>query len=334
MNKYTIKKGDKTVTVKQLKERIDYMDNKEALTLTPKRLFSPLGGKWINLDCEPLSTYKEIEKIYYEQMGYAITATSIWIRLKGHFPCRGISSMRSENTAIGFDFEIMDSLDEINGTREKGRYVIKLPLDVNVAYWVKREKCKENGCKYYNSCNLLKKLENYDIIENTGKGRCVQIVYKIEFDKEDLKKQTTISDYLNMDMEFGQSKDQNLVSTIMGIAVMNEDGWSIFDAKKNEITNINVVKNKNIFPIYIMPATNIKKGDLIKESGEYYYVTEAYNNNLIAVSAKTGKMKAIKPHRDVRDKKYYVKLTSFMDFLDFGGDSNLLKMMMLMNKDK
>ena len=78
------------------------MDNKEALTLTPKRLFSPLGGKWINLDCEPLSTYKEIEKIYYEQMGYAITATSIWIRLKGHFPCRGISSMRSENTAIGF----------------------------------------------------------------------------------------------------------------------------------------------------------------------------------------------------------------------------------------
>ena len=83
-----------------------------------------------------------------------------------------------------------------------------------------------------------------------------------------------------------------------------------------------------------MPATDIRRGDLIKESGEYYYVTEVYNHNIIAVNAKTGEMKAIKPHRDVRGKKYYVKLTSFMDFLDFGGDSNLLKMMMLMNKDK
>lgn len=331
MNKYTIKKGDKTVTVKELKERIDYMDNTEALTLTPKRLFIPLGGIWTNLDCEPLDSYNKIG-VYYGQNGYAITATSENILLKGKFPCKGILRSKLETGDIEFDFSISDSLDKIEYEMERNRYVVKLPLVVKVAYWKTREQCKENGCKYYNSCNLLKKLENGDIIENVGAGRHVRIVYKIEFDKEELKKQATISDYLNMDMEFGQNKDQNLVSTVMGIAVMNEDGWRIFDSKENTITNINVVKNKNIFPIYVMPATNVRVGDLIKESGEYYYVTEAYNNNLITVNAKTGEMKAIKPHQDVRGKKYYIKLTSFMDFLNVGGDSNLLKMMMLMDK--
>lgn len=331
MNKYTIKKGDKTVTVKELKERIDYMNNTEALTLTPKRLFSPLGGKWINLYCDPLNTYRECDGIYYEQMGYAITTNSTWMRFRGHIPCYGISIAPSEISVLSFDFEIIKSFSEIKGKGGNDRYVIELPLEVNVADWIKREKCKEIGCKDYNSCNLLQKLENNDIIQNDGTNRYVQIVYKIEFDKEN---QATISDFLNMDIEFGQNEDQNLVSTIKGIAVMNENGWSIFDVNKDEIKNINVIKNKNIFPIYIMPATDIKRGDLIKESGEYYYVTEVYNHNIITVNAKTGEMKAIKPYRDVRGKKYYVKLTSFMDFLDFGGDSNLLKMMMLMNKDK
>ena len=288
------------------------------------------------MDCEPLGTYtRYTDKDFYEQMGYAITSTSTQVVIIGHIPCRGISIASSKNTGgVGFDFEIKDSLDKIEGKNEKNRYVVKLPLDVKVAYWKTREQCKENGCKYYNSCNLLEKLENGDIIENVGVDSSVRIIYKIEFAKEKLKKQTTISDFLNMDIEFGQNEDQNLVSTIMGIAVMNENGWSIFDANKDEITNINVIRNKNIFPIYIMPATDIRRGDLIKESGEYYYVTEVYNHNIIAVNAKTGEMKAIKPHRDVRGKKYYVKLTSFMDFLDFGRDSNLLKMMMLMNKDK
>lgn len=288
------------------------------------------------MDCEPLGTYtRYTDKDFYEQMGYAITSTSTQVVIIGHIPCRGISIASSKNTGgVGFDFEIKDSLDKIEGKNEKNRYVVKLPLDVKVAYWKTREQCKENGCKYYNSCNLLEKLENGDIIENVGVDRYVRIIYKIEFAKEKLKKQTTISDYLNMDIEFGQNKDQNLVSTAMGIAVKNENGWRIFDSKENTITNINVVKNKNIFPIYVMPATNVKVGDLIKESGEYYYVTEVYKNNLITVSAKNGKMKAVKPLQDVRGKKYYIKLTSFMDFLNVGGDSNLLKMMMLMNKDK
>ena len=304
------------------------MNKKEALTLVPKRLFIPLGGKWINLDCEPLGTYtRYTDNDFYEQMGYAITSTSTQIVITGHIPCRGISIASSKNTGgLGYDFEITDSLDKIEGKNGKNRYVVELPLDLKVAYWVKRETCKENGCKYYNSCKLLEKLENNDIIERVGGDRHVQIIYKIEFAKEELKKQATISDYLNM--EFGQNKDQNLVSTVMGIAVMNEDGWRIFDSKENTITNINVVKNKNIFPIYVMPATKVQRGDLIKEAGEYYYVTEVYKNNLITVNAKTGEMKAIKPLQDVRGNKYYVKLTAFMDFLDFEGDANMMKLMM------
>lgn len=95
------------------------------------------------------------------------------------------------------------------------------------------------------------------------------------------------------------------------------------------------MKNKNIFPIYSIHITNVKKGDLIIEAGEYYYVTEVHECNLIAVNAKTGEMKAVKPLRNVRGKEYFIKLTSFMDFIEYRENSNIMKLIMFyLLKDK
>lgn len=311
------------------------MNIEEALKLIPKRLFTPIEGKWINLDCEPLGKYIKY-RYYYEQMGYAIT-TYIGrnICLDGHFHCWGISLSNEKEYSFGlnscekYDFCIQVPLEKIAPKNEEENiYVIEFPLEVKVNS-TKRKQCKKEGCKDYNSCKLL------EMLENDSRAFCVQLVYKLELEKEESKKQATISDFINMDIEFGQVEDNNLVSTIMGIAVRNDNAWNILDAEKNEITDVNIVKNKNIFPIYSIPVTNVRKGDLITENGEYYYVTEVHEYNLITVNAKTGEMKVVKPLRNVRGKEYFVKLTSFMDFIEYMENPNIMKLIMFyLLKDK
>lgn len=185
---------------------------------------------------------------------------------------------------------------------------------------------------------MIEKIEKGDIIFEGYQYFDLQLEYIIEFVKEEKRsKSWTIENYLDTKVEFGLNKDKKLVSTIKGIAVMNENDWSVFDSNTNTITKILEVEKKNVFPIYIVPATKLEIGDLIKDiwdTGEYYYVTDVYESNVITVAAKDGKVKAINPLRDVREREYYVKLIAFMDYLDLGRDSNMMKLMMSMLMDK
>ena len=46
-------------------------------------------------------------------------------------------------------------------------------------------------------------------------------------------------------------------------------------------------------------------------------------------------MKAVKPLRNVRGKEYFIKLTSFMDFIEYRENSNIMKLIMFyLLKDK
>ena len=55
----------------------------------------------------------------------------------------------------------------------------------------------------------------------------------------------------NMNMEFGPNKDENIASTLMGIAVKNGDSWRIYDKKKKEITDVGDMQLGNL-PIFIL----------------------------------------------------------------------------------
>ena len=57
----------------------------------------------------------------------------------------------------------------------------------------------------------------------------------------------------------------------------------------NEVRNIQIEK----FPIFILPTTELVKGDLIKFNGEYYYVTNVSDEDIDVIHAKSGKMKKI-----------------------------------------
>lgn len=333
-NKYTIRKGDKTVTIKELKERIDYnMDVKEALKLTPKRLFSPITGEWIDLYGEALGMMP-----VYTQMGYTISCDDINIDLSGEFECK-VYDISDGYHKQGI-FYSSQSCEKIE--KENDKYILKFPVYAGISTClagIERELCQKRECPYLKHCILIKRIEKGE--DTYLRYNCfeMELEYIIEFEREELKqkKERTILNYLKMEVEFGPNKDPNLRSTIEGIAVKS-DGWNLFDPKEKTIINVEETLNKDIFPIFIIPTLKLEVGDLIKDTwdtGEYFFVTEVYKSNVITVAAKDGKVKPIKPFRDARDNKYYVKLTSFMDFLDFGGDSNMMKLMMFyLLKDK
>lgn len=338
MNKYTIKKGDKTVTIKELKERIDYnMDVKEALKLTPKRLFSPITGSWIDLECDPLG-----ETPWFKQMGYEISCSENTIALSGKFECRKYDMSREFTNDIGY-FDKYLFWENIEKKKKNDKLVLKFEIATTVHTnidRINRERCGK--CQYLEQCKLIEKVEKNEVRGKLFDSFDLDLEYELELEFENKKlkpkKERTITNYLKMKVEFGQNKDLNLRSTTEGIAVKSNDGWNVFAPNGNTIINVKEIPDKDIFPIFIMPTSKLEVGDLIKDTwdtGEYYYVIEVYESNLMTVAAKDGKVKLIKPFRDARDNKYYVKLTSFMDFLDIEGDSNMMKLMMFyLLKDK
>jgi len=80
--------------------------------------------------------------------------------------------------------------------------------------------------------------------------------------------------------DFGISKDANIASTLMGVAVRNRNtgDWITFDLANRKRTNISIMKMGN-FPIFILPVQTLNVGDLIKLEGKYYYVESIRPDN-------------------------------------------------------
>ncbi len=134
-------------------------------------------------------------------------------------------------------------------------------------------------------------------------------------DKED----TTMAKKNNMfgmNVEFGLNKDENLKSTLMGVAVKTDDGWRVYNQSKNEITDIGDMELGNL-PIYIIPTTKLKQGDLIKDGDEYYFVREVGDGGVNrTLSVKTGEIKTVIPIKNVMGFGIYSKVKALTeDFL-------------------
>lgn len=141
------------------------------------------------------------------------------------------------------------------------------------------------------------------------------------------KEDTTMANnnIFNMNVEFGPNKDENIASTIMGIAVKNGDSWRIYDKKKKEITDLGNMQLGN-FPIFIIPTTKLTEGDLIKDAGEYYFVNKVDKESTQTLCAKTGEIKTVIPIKNVLGFSCYSKVIALSDSLNIGDDSDVEKL--------
>ena len=141
-----------------------------------------------------------------------------------------------------------------------------------------------------------------------------------------VKEETTMANnFFNMNMEFGPNKDENIASTLMGIAVKNGDSWRIYDKKTKQITDIGDMQLGNL-PIFILPTTKLSEGDLIKDAGEYYFVMKVAAGSTQTLCAKTGEMKTVIPIKNVLGFSCYSKVIALSDSINMGGDFDVEKL--------
>ena len=145
--------------------------------------------------------------------------------------------------------------------------------------------------------------------------------------KENKEDTTMANNIFNMNMEFGPNKDENIASTLMGVAVKNGDSWRIYDKKKKEITDVGDMQLGNL-PIFILPTTKLSEGDLIKDDGEYYFVTKVATPKTPTqtLSARTGEMKSVVPIKNVLGFSCYSKVIALSDSLNMGDDFDVEKL--------
>lgn len=123
---------------------------------------------------------------------------------------------------------------------------------------------------------------------------------------------TGTSNMFGLNIEFGQNNDANLVSTLMGVAVKNNNSWRIYDKSKKQITDVGNMEIGG-FPIFIMPTTKLSEGDLIKENGEYYYVMATENGTTKTICPTTGQIKTIVPTKNIFGISVYSKVVALCD---------------------
>ena len=146
--------------------------------------------------------------------------------------------------------------------------------------------------------------------------------------QQEIKEDSTMANNIfNLNMEFGPNKDENIASTLMGVAVKNGDSWRIYDKKKKEITDVGDMQLGNL-PIFILPTTKLNEGDLIKDAGEYYFVTKVATSKAPTqtLSARTGEMKYVVPIKNVLGFSCYSKVIALSDSLNVDEDFDVEKL--------
>lgn len=154
------------------------------------------------------------------------------------------------------------------------------------------------------------------------------IDHSIEY--EEIVEQETKMNIFGMNLEFGANKDDNLCSTVMGVAVKSNGTWRIYDAENHKVKDVGNIKLGN-FPVFLVPATSVSEGDLIKQDGEYYYVSLADDAGITTVSAATGKIETFVAVDNLFGINIYTKVVAIgKDFLiGESGKLNIKKLLLL-----
>ena len=221
---------------------------------------------------------------------------------------------QDRNITFGFEFEQSD-YDELFKSDILAR---------------KENELKEREKAVKSKEQSLLKRENAIKSKEQSLMKCESAQKPKEHAQQEIKEDATTmkNNIFNLNLEFGPNKDENIASTLMGIAVKNEDNWRIYDKKKKEITDVGDIQLGNL-PIFILPTTKLNEGDLIKDASEYYYVMKVEKESTQTLCAKTGEMKTIIPIKNVLGFSCYSKVSAFSDFIDVGEDFDVEKLALM-----
>lgn len=326
---------------------------KDFLNLVPKRYLCPYCGKWhkwdsnynlsqFNIDIDDLPVLKcHSIPIPFRRGNYTLYFTGDYCHYNIERQCN------RENLNLHGEIEIAS----IAQSEDSPTITFKVPFQLK--HSVGCITC--SNCCGIQVCNLVKLFE-----QNHNKN--IEITLGFEFDKseydevlkrcrkksspecENIKRlekrpaekpaqlkteEDSHMNILNMDnLEFGLNKDEQIASTLMGIAVKNGNSWRIYDKTKKEITDIGEMQLGN-FPIFILPTTKLTEGDLIKDSGEYYFVMKVAKGNTQTMSAKTGEIKTIIPVKNILGFNCYSKVIAITDSINISKDFDVEKLAMI-----
>ena len=330
--------------------------NKKLLGLTPKRYLCPYCGEWhdwelshilgyydsparkAKLKCEKqlygcrpreMQVYFSSRYCYYRTIptcSYGNLDINDKIPIEGIFECSTEPRVKfsvpfiADNDVGGSNCSDCDSKDrclmcklgEANHTRHM---YIKFGFEFE----------QSDYKKFSNEAILAHKEKKLQEREDAATSeKQVSQQPQIKENKEDT---TMANNFFNMNMEFGPNTDENIVSTLMGVAVKNGNTWRIYNKNKKEITDLGDVQLGNL-PIFILPTTQLSEGDLIKDAGEYYFVTKVATPKTPTqtLSARTGEMKSILPIKNILGFSCYSKVIALSDFLDMGDDFDVEKL--------
>lgn len=118
-----------------------------------------------------------------------------------------------------------------------------------------------------------------------------------------------------MNFEIGLSKDSNISSTMMGVAVRNpaNGNWYVFDQATGTRKNMANMKFGD-FPVVLLPDKNLAVGDLIKVDGKYHYVKSlnATTKTIHLIGAADGEIREIYPEESfIPGMTMYTKVMAF-----------------------
>lgn len=309
------------------------MDQK-LLDLTPKRYLCPYCGEWHDWKLSHKLGYYD-SPAYKAELGCENQLSSCRHREMQVFFSEGYCYYKTIPTCYRamFDIDSKILIEDILESSEEPRvtFVANFVADSDVG----RINCSD--CDSRNVCLICKLGEE---------SRSMHITFGFEFEQSDYdavvskeqvsqrpqvkenKEDITMSNNIfNMNMEFGPNKDENIASTLMGVAVKNGNSWRIYDKKKKEITDVGDMQLGNL-PIFILPTTQLSEGDLIKDAGEYYFVTKVatHKTPTQTLSARTGEMKSVVPIKNVLGFSCYSKVIALSDSLNVGDDFDVEKL--------
>lgn len=172
-----------------------------------------------------------------------------------------------------------------------------ITFEIRPIYRTNSRKCI--GCADKNKdCSSLLKGEPSSVMaavsfEVTDIKRALSVYFGIN-KSQNLKgghtmKGNSMRKMLGMDFQFGLSRDKNIASTLMGVAVRNPetDQWFTFDPITHTRTNISGFKMGN-FSVYILPVSTLTVGALTLMDKKYYYVQEVDDKYFTLLGAADG----------------------------------------------
>ena len=341
------------------------MIDKRILQLTPKRILCPLCGEWHDWEGKTLQSYDEANSYKYEcnDVTVSIWVDEDHIHIYADSPCDKLNSeidvdadlrdMEYDGTdpviKIPFSLEADEIICESecedceycdccnfatigdNRDDDEDEYNFELEFKFEFAsrYFNKySEAAREEKLRQQREAEEAQRQEELARQREAEEAKRQEELARQTKSKttNQVKEETTMANnFFNMNMEFGPNKDENIASTLMGVAVKNGDSWRIYDKKTKQITDIGDMQLGNL-PIFILPTTKLSEGDLIKDAGEYYFVMKVAAGSTQTLCAKTGEMKTVIPIKNVLGFSCYSKVIALSDSFNMGDDFDVEKL--------